>query len=308
VTSLRALVFASFAALALAACSSGKPVTMADAFDVDVFGPHQDDLHTPYVAGSQFGITVNAQQAESGWTLSSSDPDVIRVTGSLVSGTGSVTCIHPGQAVLSVLDASGQVMDSHAVSVAIPDHVGIYAEGPLLTGASDDSAVVTHASVVAGGHAMFLVRYFQQGVELYGNGALAPLGTGGVTATTTTASFATARDFLRVSPGPTGTSGTVKLSVDHAIVGELPVTAVLASAVTQVTVLAGSTEAAQKGDARVLYAHAIDASSSEVYGASFGWTIDGQSQSSLFVGAPADLFFYNYDSTVTENLAATLEK
>jgi hypothetical protein len=51
----------------------------------------------------------------------------------------------------------------------------------------------------------------------------------------------------------------------------------------------------------------MDASSSDVYGASFDWQINGQSQPSAFYDGPADLFFYSYDSGVTENVAATYE-
>src|ERR1700722_9886154 len=59
--SLLRLLVASTVALALAGCSTAsKPVTMADSFDLDIFGPHGDDLHTPYVAGAEFQITVSA--------------------------------------------------------------------------------------------------------------------------------------------------------------------------------------------------------------------------------------------------------
>jgi MYXO-CTERM domain-containing protein len=308
-TLLRTFV-ASLAALAFAGCSSGKPVTMSDAFDIDIFGPHQDDLHTPYVSGAQFNITVSGESSDSqaGWQVTSSNPEVIQVTGGLAQGSAGVTCLKPGNAILSVVAPNGDVLDTRAVSVAVPDHVGLYAEGPLLTGAADQTAEISTASVVADGQATFLVRYFLQGVELYGSGALTPTGTGGVTASTVSASFATARDFLQVTPAAMGASGSVSLLVDHNVVGELPVTAVLPSSVTQVTLLAQSTATAQQGDSLVLYAHAIDASSSEVYGASFAWKINGQTQSSLFVGGPADLFFYNYDGSVTEDVAASYEK
>ena len=312
-TSLRLLILASPAILSLAGCSlaggSGKPVTMADAFDLDIFGPHEDDLHSPYVAGAQFEIAVStdAPQVPAGWTLSSSDPNVIRVISGLVGGSAAVIAGHPGQATLSVLDADGKVQDSHAVSVALPDRVGLYAEGPLLTGASDTAAELTQASVVAGGEATFLVRYFAQGVELFGSGALTPTATGGVTVNTVSSSFASARDFVRVSPAAMGASGTVSLSVDHVIVGELPITTVLPSAVTQVTILPQSALAAQKGESLALYAHALDATSAEVYGASFDWTINGQTNASLYGDGPADLFFYPFDPAVTEEVAASYE-
>jgi len=308
-TWLRLASLASLAALALAGCGASQPVTMADSFDLDLFGPHQDDLHSPYVAGSQFNITVSStsNQDETGWTLTSSDRQVLQVSAGLLEGIAGVVCAGAGTATLRVLDAKGNVLDSHAVTVAIPDRVGIYAEGPLLTGASDQTALVTQASVVTGGEATFLVRYFAQGTELYGSGALSVTGTGGVTATTTSASFAAARDFLQVSPAPMGASGTVSLVIDDTVLGELPITAVEPSSVTLVTILSQATDSAQKGDSLALYAHAIDATSSDVYGASFDWRIDGQVQPSAYYDAPVDLFFYSYDSSISENVAATYE-
>src|SRR5277367_3419883 len=112
-----------FLAFAFAGCKSGgsQPVTMADSFDLDIFGPHVDDLHTPYVAGAAFTITVNASgsQSQGGWTLTSSNPNVLRVDAPLVDGSADVTAVGPGQATLLVLNASGSVVDSHPVSVAI---------------------------------------------------------------------------------------------------------------------------------------------------------------------------------------------
>jgi hypothetical protein len=309
--SLKTFLFGAAASVAFMGCGlggSGKAVTMADAFDIDIFGPHTDDLHSPYVAGASFNITVNTQNddAQSGWVFSSSDGNVIEATSALVGGTVTITAKHPGQTTLSVLDSTGKVLDSHVVTVAIPDQVSLYAEGLLLTGATDDVAQVTQASVVEGGEATFLVRYFLQGTELYGNGALQPMGTNGVVATTTTASFAEARDFLQVSPPEMGKSGSVSLSVGNVVVAEVPITTVKNSAITHVTIIPQSSDGAQKGQSLSLYAHAVDESSSEVYGASFNWLINGVAQVA-YEGGPADLFLYNFDGTVTETVAATFE-
>jgi len=310
---LKTLVLATATSFALFGCSfsgagsSGKSVTMADAFDLDIFGPHEDDLHSPYVSGARFGISVLATGNQQGWTLSSSDPNVMRVTSSLVGGTATVTAGSPGHATLSVLDSTGALLDSHAVTVEVPDQVSLYAEGLLLTGAPDSTAQVSHASIVAGGEATFLVRYFAQGVELYGSGALQPTGTGGVTATTVSASFASDRDFLQVTAPAKGASASVSLAVNHLVVGEVPITSVDASAVTQVSVMQQSSDAATTGTSLALYAHATDATSAEVYGASFDWSINGVSQSSVLVGGPADLFFYSFDPTTIETVTAAYE-
>ena len=131
---LKTLVLATATAFALFGCSfsgagsSGKSVTMADAFDLDIFGPHEDDLHPPYVSGARFGISVLATGNQQGWTLSSSDPNVMRVTSSLVGGTATVTAGSPGHATLSVLDSTGALLDSHAVTVEVHHEIERHAK------------------------------------------------------------------------------------------------------------------------------------------------------------------------------------
>jgi len=315
-TSLTTFVLGGAAAMLIAGCASGQAVTMADSFDVDIFGAHVDDLHTPYVAGAQFNITVSGDSSTSqaGWTLSSSDPDVIRVTSPLLSGTASVSVGNPGQATLSVLDSGGTTVTSHAVTVAIPDQVNLYAQGLLLTGATDPTAQVTEASIVQGGEATFLARYFASGAELYGNGALHSTATGGITTSTVSPSFASDRDFLQVTVPSEGMSGSVSLVVHGVTVGEVPVTAVAPSTVTHVSLLEQNSVGAQSGASLILYAHAVDTTSANVFGASFDWLTNGSGgptsggtslPASDGTGGPTDLFFYNFEGTATESVTAT---
>jgi hypothetical protein len=296
--------------IAVGCGSSSKPVTMADSFDLDIFGPHVDDLHTPYVAGASFTINVNADPSvnQGGWTLSSSDPNVMAVTSGLVGGSADVLAKNPGSATLTVKDESGNVVDTHTISVAIPNRVELFAQGLLLTGATDSEAQVTEASIVEGGEATFLVRYFLDGTELYGSGALSSTATLGATSMSTSSSYATARDFLQISVPPQGMSGTVSLLIDKTSVAEVPVTAVPATQVSQVTILAQNSVGASKGAELVLYAHAIDANSGDVFGASFDWASNGTSEPSGALGGPADLFFYNFDPSVTETVTAGYER
>ena len=61
-------------------------------------------------------------------------------------------------------------------------------EVPLLVDLVVANIADSSGIVVTGGEATFLVRYFAQGTELYGSGALTVSGTGGVTATSAAAS------------------------------------------------------------------------------------------------------------------------
>jgi hypothetical protein len=302
----------------LAGCGSGvsvaHPVTMSDSFDLDIFGAHTNTLHFPYLAGSQFSISVssNTNADMTGWTIVSSDPDVIRV-GPLYNGSSNVTTGGDGQATISVVDESGRVQDSQDVTVELPDQVSIYAQGLLLTGAGDTASEVTSVSVLSGGEAIFLVRYFKEGTELFGSGALTTTATGDVTASTVLGGdgnlLAAARDFVEVTPpSGAGGSGSLSLVLANVVVSTLPVTTV--TSVSHVDLVAQSTETAKTGDPLVVYAHAVDATGQNVFGASYGWTVNGASvgdpQYDVSSG-PSDLFEYNYNPSVTETVGADLD-
>jgi len=294
-----------------AGCSSSQPVTMADSFDLDIFGPHVDDLHTPYVAGAQITITVSASETtpQSGWTLSSSDSNVVKVSSALYDGSANIVAVSPGQATLTLTDGSGNVLDSHAVSVAVPNQVNLYAQGLLLTGATDQAAQVSQASVVQGGEATFLARYFLNGAELYGNSTLQSTPPAGVTSTTVSPSFASDRDFLQIQVPNKGMSGVISLLVNNVQVGEVTLNVVPPSQVSHVTILEQNSVGSQSGANLLLFAHAVDANSNDVFGASFSWLTAMQgggvplSAGSTFAG-PADLFFYTFDPTTAETVTA----
>ena len=314
-TSFRPLVATTVAGLALtlalAGCSPSQPVTMADSFDLDIFGPHVDDLHTPYVAGAQITITVSASNptAQSEWTLSSSDSNVVKVSSGLYDGSANIVAVGPGQATLTLTDGSGSVLDSHTVSVAIPNQVNLYAQGLLLTGATDQAAQVSQACVVQGGEATFLARYFLNGTELYGNNVLQSTPPPGVTSTTVSPSFANDRDFLQVQVPNKGMSGVISLLVGNVPVGEVTLNVVPPSQVSHVAILEQNSVGSQTGAQLLLFAHAVDANSNDVFGASFNWLTAAQgggapTSAGGSFGGPADLFFYTFDPNTSESVTA----
>ena len=307
-------------AASLAGCGTGAAAppapagVMADSFDQDIFGPQQNGLHSPYLAGAQFSIYVTSPTLSdtTGWTLASSDPAVIRVVTPLSPYGGDATVIAggDGQATLTVRDASGALVDSQVVTVALPDTVSLFAEGLLLTGAGDAASQVTEASIVTGGDATFLVRYWKQGTELAGSGALQATASSGMTATTSPGGggIAPARDFLYVAPPAMGASGSVKLMLASVVVSTIPITTVDPATVTHVDMVAQSTESAKKGDMRVVYAHAVDANAANVYGASFDWSVNGLAAPIIYASSgPSDLFEYTYNPSASETVGAAFE-
>jgi MYXO-CTERM domain-containing protein len=293
------------AALLLGGCGGASPpatVTMVDAFDGDAFGAHVEELHGSYVAGSTFAITVSAPDGRSeGWTLSSSDPDVIRVEAPLVRGSAFVAAGRAGEATLRVVDGSGMVEAARSVTVAVPDRVGLYSAGMQMTGASDDAAHVTRVKLVAGGDASFLVRYFRQGTELLGNHALGATSTT-VEAARTSMSLAPARDFVRLAATTAGRSGSVSL-LAGGVVTEIPLSTVDRSAVAHVTLIPAATEHAAKGASLPLFAHAVDDTSGDVYGAPFDWSVGGSHVSGR--SELGDVLFTAADEQATATVAAS---
>ena len=134
---------------------------MQDTFEITLFSKATDDLHTPYVQGASFGITIATtdypSSAVAGWTLKSSNPAVVQVGSPGGNGVYQITTTGVGSAVLSVVDSSGKVLDAHAVDVAQPDHVELCAHGLLLGGYTDSQSQVTQATVAQQGIATFLV-------------------------------------------------------------------------------------------------------------------------------------------------------
>jgi hypothetical protein len=306
---MRSVVLALLPVAALSLGCGGPPgpsVAMQDSFEITLFHA-QEDLHTPYVVGAKFNITVatTGNTTTAGWTLSSSNPSVLSVGSSTDSTDFPVTAVAPGQTTLSVLDASKKVLDTHVVEVAEPDSVQLAAHGLLLAGLSDSEAQVSHASVLEGGTATFLVRYYQGARELYGNGAVTPTSSGPVTATTTASSFADDRDWIALNATNTAGSGQVALAVGGRTVTIVPVQVVASSTIARIGTIAQSESKASDGETLYVFGRAFDSQGVEVYGASYTWVAGGTTVSGVAGPQPSDLLSYNYSSSASETVTAT---
>jgi hypothetical protein len=286
----------------------GKSVGMEDSFTLHLFGPETDTIHTPYVAGAKFGISIATtgytDSETTGWHIVSSDPSVLSVGGA-GSGSGSAVAKRPGHAVLSVVDAKGNALDLHPVDVDEPDTVELHAHGLMMAGYSDTQSQITHTGVIAGGTATFLVRYFKGSQELWGNGAVTTSATGEVTAATAQSGFGDASDWVRITGTKMGT-GEVSLSVGGSTVATVPVDVVAAENVSSVSLLAQSEANAKEGTLLYVFGRTQDANGADLYGGSFEWTADGVSLQASALNVPSDMVSYTYDSKKSESIGATL--
>lgn len=266
-------------------------------------------LHSPYVSGSRFSITVQAGNGATfdGWTLSSSAPGVMQVGTPDGSNANefSVQAVAPGHATLIVRDKNGNALDSADVNVDVPTSIQLCEQGLLFAGYPDDQAALSSAQIVVGGTATFMARYFAGGQELFGNNALTATNTAEALSSVTSTSFS-ARDFLQVTGAAMGPT-TVHVAAGGSTL-DLPVTVVEPSVVSSVALLGQSESGASDGNMLFVFARALDASGKDVYGSSFTWqagatTLPGYSNPNN----PADLLAYEYHSSGTETISATVD-
>ncbi|MGD0527150.1 MAG: hypothetical protein ABSE49_18555 [Polyangiaceae bacterium] len=309
---LRSFLAAASLPLLAAACNAPAPhaASLQDNFATDVFAAafgNANGLSTPYVAGSKFTITVQAGGSAngSGWVLKSSDPSVLAVTSQgSTTGEWTANALGAGHTTLTVVDSSGNTLDSEGVDVDVPTEVQLCAQGLLLSGFTDQQAQVNSVQMVAGGTATFLVRYFNGSQELFGNNAIKPTGSGVATASAVAASFSV-RDFLEVDASQIG-SGSVVLGGPGQ--GSVPVQAVDPSVVTSVTLSKQSDANASKGQTLYVFGRAGDTQGADVFGASFDWEVNGSplTAQSTFAGGPTDMLTYQYDPSTSETIGDSL--
>jgi hypothetical protein len=306
---LRILLVGSFVASLTAGCTINQhPAGLQDnlgTFTLD----NSNALHTPYVAGSRFTITVEAgaHATNDGWKLTSSDPSVLQVGVPQGSGTSDfpVQAGASGHATLTVTDKNGNVIDTAGVDVAVPTRIQLCEQGLLYAGYTDDQAAVGSAQVVSGGTATFLARYFAGSQELFGNNALTASNSSLALAAVTSTSFSV-RDFVQVTGVSTGTT-SVHLAAGGTTL-DLPVTVVDPGAVSSVTLAAQSESGASDNQVLFVFARALDSNGRDVYGSSFAWSAAGQSLAGNGnSNDPTDLLTYHYQSSGSENVMASVD-
>jgi uncharacterized protein (TIGR03382 family) len=294
--------------VASAAC--GRTVTLADEvdltwdFQVTPFDRYVDDLHSPYVLGMSVNMWATSSddgEDVSHWQIVSSDPSVLEI-GNPRSIKGSfgatATARGVGSVDISVRDGSGHVLGHGKAEVALPDRVELDAHGYLILGL-DARAPVSEARIAENDAATYLVRYFNQGRELYGNGTLLAPSTAGITAQTRQSYLFEQREWLTLTAAAAGAS-TLPLSVGGQHVADLPVVAVPASDIADVALIAQSEKGAKNGDWLTVLAQATDGAGRNVFGVDYQWNVGGVEQT-----ADGDLYRYEYKKGDVNALTVT---
>jgi hypothetical protein len=284
-------------ALAVAAC--GPQYSMTDDVDLTwdfVLTPTRfaDNLHAPYVRGTK--VTLFAHSSEDkedlhGWSIASSDPAVLRISGAVTSAGRDLAvagqAVGEGTAQLTLVDPHGHVVGRGVAEVLVPDAIELDAHGSLILG-RDDEAKVSEARMLAGGEATYLVRYFRGGRELHGNGVLTVTAPAGVTPTPRTTFLFENREWLTVTAPAVGT-GTLELSADQVKVATVPLVVVPESEIADVVVLTESEKGHKDGDWLAALAQAYDGNGQRIFGVDYAWNVNGAVQT-----ADGDLYRYQF--------------
>jgi uncharacterized protein (TIGR03382 family) len=297
-----------FCTLGAAAC--GRTVTLADEvdltwdFQLTPFDRYVDKLHAPYVLGMSVNLWATSSddgEDVSHWQIVSSDPSVLEISNPQhIKGSfgATATARAVGSVDISVLDGSGHALGHGVAEVALPDRVELDAHGYLILGLPD-RAPVSEARIAETDTATYLVRYFNRGRELYGNGVLVAPSTPAVTAETRQSYLFEKREWLTLTADTAGAS-TLPLSVAGQHVSDISVVAVPASDISDVALIAQSEKGAKNGDWLTVLAQATDGSGRNVFGVDYQWNVGGVEQT-----ADGDLYRYEYKKGDVNALTVT---
>jgi hypothetical protein len=315
---LSSLVPLALPSILLAGCTGTEPappaptVTLQDTFDSDPFGPNAGALHSPYVPGASFQITLVTSTSADGWTATSSDPNVLSLTP---AGAGQLNAhaSAPGHVTITVRDSTGLVFASPGVDVVMPTVARLYAPGRMIAGQSDALAHETTINVETGQAATLLIRYFAGETEVRGQASPEAVVNGAVAVKVMSTGVAYDRDWLQVASedftvvqsnlGPTN----VQLGLASTPLASVPVNILSSADVASVVLDEQPDTGTAAGRGLYVVARGVAANGEDVFGLSLTWTLDGQPLSSQGQGVagPWDTIVYTYDPSSNDVLSGT---
>lgn len=298
---MRTLAFLAALTTLATGCNT---VRLADTVDLtfDWSPLPSDELHTPYVAGADFGLfTIGADEDETvGWTLESDDPSILRVD-STENGGADVTAVGAGETAVRILDERGELVHAAPIDVRQADRAELFAHGGLILGRPELQEDWDEIYVLAGGSATFEVRWFEGATRLFGHGALtASAGADIVVAPRRTFLFED-REWITFTPLTPG-EHDVELFANGVSVRTVRVIAVTEDAIAEVQLHGMDESSARRGDLLTVLAQAYDAEGRAVFGVEYAWDLDGATQL-----GEGDLFRYALTPGVRRMLTAQHE-
>lgn len=295
---MRTLAFLAALTTLATGCNT---VRLADTVDLtfDWSPLPSDELHTPYVAGADFGLyTTGAGEDDTvGWTLESDDPSILRVD-STDDGDADVTAVGAGETAVRILDERGELVHAAPIDVRQADRAELFAHGGLILGRPELQEDWDDIYVLAGGSATFEVRWFEGDTRLFGHGALTASAEGEIVVEPRRTFLFEDREWVTFTPLAPG-EYDVELLANGVPVRTVRVIAVTEDAIAQVQLHGMDESAARRGDLLTVLAQAYDAEGRAVFGVEYAWDLDGATQL-----GEGDLFRYAFAPDVRSMLTA----
>jgi len=298
------LRIASIALVASLAMACGGP-RLADGIDLELDlnpldGP-SDLLHSPYVAGADFGVwSIHADEDdEVGWTIGTSDPSVIRIREQVGDGYARVSADAPGDVDLMILDAEGQELHRTGVEVVQPDRAELVAHGPRIVRRPELQPESTdELQVLVGGSGTFLVEWYEGDDRLFGHGALSASSGPGVAVEPRLTHLFEDREWVTFTALEAGRH-EVELMANGEVTRTITIVGVDEAAIDRVDLHGEDEGRASEGDQLVVYAQAYDDAGAPIYGVEYEWDVDGVREEGL-----GDLYRYAYAEGMDRELCA----
>lgn len=288
---MRTLHFSILAATALAMTGCNQ-IRLADSVDLTFdWNPlrNHDQLHMPYVAGASFDLyAIGVDEDDTtGWTIDSADPSVIRVD-STADGDANVTAIGAGTTAVTIVDDAGREVHEIGLVVHEANRAELSAHGPLIIDRPELQEDWSEIHVVAGGEATFEITWFDGDQQLFGNGALSAVVEGDIEVTPRRTYLFEDREWVTFHPLSEGTYSVQLLANGHPV-RTVTVVAVSPDVVADIEIYGMDESRAHEGDLLTVLAQAYDAEGNTVFGAEYGWDLDGETQDGY-----GDLYRYSY--------------
>lgn len=299
-------VLAAVTAALLGAC--GPTITITDSIDLTwdlefTLNRFEDNLHDPYVRGATMRMYVTSDDEDQrfeGWSISPIESELLMISEPTYDGTSltaEVTALEAGDVTVQIIDERGEIQGETVARIRVPDEIQLDAHGYLIIG-QETRAPVDDLRIVDGGTATYLVNYFADGEQLFGNGVLSGAGPG-LTVENQTTYFFEDREWLTVSANAAGTQN-LDLLVDGEVVDTRVVNTVPELDITQVEILGKDEGRAQDGEWMVLLAQSYDSMGRRIFGVDYEWNVGGEQE--LGVG---DLYRYEFARGSTMMAVAT---
>lgn len=270
----------------------GERVRFSDSIGTDPLigaGPLVGD----YVLGATFSLEARRPGLRTlrGWTLSSSDPEVLRLTEHTYEDkriAAQAYALGLGEAQVELRDPSGELEASAPVYVGFPDALELHSYARALVGQPSELGDQTPLQVLVNGTGTFETRFFEGDRRLYGKTTLS--GTApDVEVGAPSASLGVDSQYLTLTPLVEG-EHEVSLVIEAQPLGTVSFTAVPYDAVSSLELSGTEADDPSQDSVQNVVAELRDASQQPIFGALCSWTLDNRPLEGV-----NDRVMYSYD-------------